>query len=337
MNLTKPRALVPGTTIGMVAPSGSPRDVAAIDRGEAYLIARGYKVSVLPHARNRHGYLAGLDEHRLADIHQAFADPSIDGILCVRGGYGTTRLIPRLNLDLIRRNPKVFCGFSDITALGMVLHQSCGLVNFNGPMAASTFSSDSVSSYSEACFWRTVSRAEPAGSIWQGHGDRNYRVVVDGEAEGRLVGGNLSLVASAAGTPYALQARGGIVVLEDVDERAYRMDRMLTQLLSSGAFEGAVGIVFGRNVADPSERDREAAAISEGLPLHTSGFSTEPNWGREPLLDEVIHDRLCNLGVPVLTGLPFGHIDHFATLPIGAMARMDSRTGELEIIESAVC
>lgn len=332
----KPRAIVPGMTLGLVAPSGAPKDPAAIDRGVSYLEDRGFKVLVAPHARNRHGYLAGRDEDRLSDLHWAFANPQVDGILCIRGGYGTTRIIPYLDIDLIRRNPKVFSGFSDITALGMVFWQSAGLVSFNGPMSTSTFACDPVSAFCEESFWRTVSHAAPAGSIWHGHHDRNFRVVTSGSAEGHLVGGNLSLVAAAAGTAYGLDARGAIVVLEDIDERAYRVDRMLTQLVQSGAFDGAVGIVFGRNVPDPTERERELDAATEGLPLQTSGFSTAANWAREPLLDEVIHDRLAGLGIPVLTGLPFGHIDHYATLPIGVRARMDSDSGDLVILEEAV-
>jgi muramoyltetrapeptide carboxypeptidase len=332
----KPAALKPGGTIGLIAPSGAPRDPEAIDRAVAYLNNRGYEVRVFPHARNRYGYLAGRDQDRLADLHAAFADSTVDAVLCIRGGYGTTRIIEQIDLDLIRDNPKIFCGFSDITALGMIFWQKCGLVNFNGPMAASTFSLEPVSSFCEESFWRTVTSTSPPGSIWQGRSDRDYRVVCEGTATGPLVGGNLSLVAAAAGTDYALDARGAIVILEDVDERAYRMDRMLTQLLSSGAFDGAVGVVFGRNVPDPSEREREATAIAAGLPRQTTGFPPEPNWDREPLLDEVIHDRLSSLGIPVMLGLPFGHIDHYATLPIGARATMDTASGELEIIEPAV-
>jgi muramoyltetrapeptide carboxypeptidase len=334
--ILKGRALKPGMTLGLIAPSGPPKDPAALDRAQGYLESQGYRVRIGPNARKKAGYLAGNDRERLSDLHWAFESAEIDGILCVRGGYGASRIASSINYDLCRRNPKVLVGFSDITYLHLALWKMCGLVGVNGPMATSTFAGECVSAFSEQSLWRTISEAKPAGSIWQGCPDRDFRVVREGSAEGRLIGGNLSLVAAACGTQFSIDAKDAIIFLEDVDERAYRVDRMLTQLLASGCFEGARAIVFGRNVIDPQEKAYEDRVLEQGLGKQTNGFPQDPPDGWTATLDEVIHDRLCPLGIPVLIGLPFGHNDEYASIPVGVLGRVDTRTGELEILESAV-
>jgi muramoyltetrapeptide carboxypeptidase len=322
-------------TIGIIAPASAARDPLHVDHAMAGIEALGFQVKPGRHIRDRHGFLASSDANRLADLHRMFADKKVDGIMCLRGGYGTGRLVDSIDYELVGANPKVFIGFSDITMLNLAFLRKCKLVSFNGPMAASTFADTAPSRFCVSSFLRTVGHAEPAGSIWQGHDDRNFRVIRPGRAEGRLTGGNLSLMAASVGTPFEMQTRGCIVFMEEVDEKPYRIDRMLTQLLSAGKLSDAAGIVIGRNVPDKDFAEAEAKATK------TAKRTVKPLPRKlpadfEPLMDDIFYDRLHGLGIPVITGLPFGHIDDYATLPLGIQASMDTQSGDLVIEESAV-
>lgn len=322
-------------TIGLIAPASAVRDVKHIDEATENLEAVGFRVKHGRHIRDKYGYLASNDANRLADFHRMFDDKKVDAIMCVRGGYGTGRIVSAIDFDLVRRNPKIFIGFSDITMLNLALLRHCKLVNFNGPMAASTFACAFPSAFGSAGMLRTLCFAEAAGSIWQHHEDRDYQVIRAGQAAGRLTGGNLSLLAAAAGTPYQMQANNAIVFIEEVDERPYSIDRMLTQLLESGSLKGARGIVVGRNMPHKDFADVEAEAAKRAKRT-VRGLPRRVSREREILMNDVFYDRLAPLGVPVLTGLPFGHIDDYATLPLGVKASMETRTGDLVIEESAV-
>ncbi len=333
--MIKPARLQLGMTIGIVAPASAAKEEIHVDQAIHGLEVMGFQIKAGRHVRDRHGFLASSDKNRLADLHSMFADKKVDAIMCLRGGYGTGRLVDAIDYDLIKANPKVFIGFSDITMLNLAFLKKCGLVSFNGPMAASTFADSAPSRFSIFSFLRTVGRAEPAGSIWTDHNDRDYRIIRPGTATGRLVGGNLSLLAASVGTPFAVQTRNAIVFIEEVDEKPYRVDRMLTQLLSAGKLKDAAGIVIGRNVPDS-----DFAALEQKA-AQTAGRTVKPLPSQlpralEPLMDDVLYDRLRPLGIPVISGLPFGHIQDYATLPLGIMATMNSRTGDLIIEESAV-
>jgi len=333
--MIKPPCLEHGMTIGIIAPASAARDPLHVDHAINGLKALDFKVKPGKHIRDRRGYLASTDKHRLADLHAMFGDKKVDAIMCLRGGYGAGRIVDQIDYDLVRKNPKVFIGFSDITILHLAFLRKSNLVTFNGPMAASTFADTPPSRFGVASFLRTICHREPAGSIWQEHEDRDCRVIRHGRATGQLTGGNLSLMAASMGTPYEMQTRGKIVFIEEVDEKPYRVDRMLTQLLSAGKLRDAAGIVIGRNVPDKDFADAEAAAAVDASRTVKALPKTLPA-GYEPLMDEVFHDLLYPLGIPVITGLPFGHIDDYATLPLGVRASMDSRTGDLVIEESAV-
>ncbi|MBX7245248.1 MAG: LD-carboxypeptidase [Candidatus Sumerlaeaceae bacterium] len=332
----KPAKLEPGMTIGVIAPAGANKDLSLLDRGVAKLEKLGYRVKLGRHTRSRIGYLAADDKSRLGDLHALFADRKVDAIMCSRGGYGTMRLLPEMDFELIRKNPKIFIGFSDITALGLAFLKKVGLVTFNGPMVVSTFGKEKVSPFSVSCFLRTVTSAKPAGSVWQGHRDRKFRVVTAGKGSGILTGGNLSLVASTVGTPYEVETKGKIVFLEDVDETPYRIDRYLTQLMLAGKLRDARAIVFGRNVPDAESAIIEKKLARKGLPKVATGFPRDANRSYEQVTDEVIVDRLKPLGIPVLIGLPFGHISEYATIPLGVRASVDTKSGDLVIEEGAV-
>lgn len=333
--MIKPLRLQTGMTIGVVAPASAARDPIHVDQAVHTLETIGFRVKAGRHVRERHGFLASTDRNRLADLHRMFADPKVDAIMCLRGGYGTGRLADAIDYSLVKANPKVFIGFSDITMLNLAFLRKCGLVSFNGPMVASTFADDVPSRFSVASFLRTVCHAAAPGSIWQEHDDRDYRVIRPGTASGRLTGGNLSLLAASVGTPYEIQTRGAIVFMEEVDEKPYRIDRMLTQLLSAGKLKDAAGIVIGRNVPNSEFAEMEGLAAGDA-PRNVKPLPSRLPREFEPLMDDVFYDRLRPLGIPVISGLPFGHIHDYATLPLGVKATMDSRTGDLVIEEAAV-
>lgn len=333
--MIKPAHLQTGMTIGVIAPASAVRNPKDVDRAVRGLEAAGFKVKLGRHVRDRHGFLAATDKNRLADIHRMFADPKVDGIMCMRGGYGTSRIVDQIDFDLVKANPKVFIGFSDITMLNLAFLRRCNLVNFNGPMASSTFGNTHPSRFGVAGFLRTVCHPAPAGSIWQEHEDRDFRVIRRGRAEGWLTGGNLSLLAASIGTPYEMETKGAIVFMEEIDEKPYTIDRMLTQILQAGKLRDAAGIVIGRNVPDAGFERLEKKAARKA-PQQVKALPALLPRSFEPLMDDVFYERLRPLGIPVLTGLPFGHIHDYATLPLGVRATMNSATGDLVIEESAV-
>jgi muramoyltetrapeptide carboxypeptidase len=295
-NRIKPRRLREGDIVGIVAP-GSPFSEEQLQKTLANLTALGLVPKLATNLKATLGYLAGTDQQRLDDLHSMFSDKEVAAIWCLRGGYGTARLLPHLNYRLIRRNPKPLIGYSDITALLNAIHQETGLVCFHGPVGASDFSPFTVAGL------RGALMDVPQGPLLLPAPNRQQavpRTLVGGTARGRLAGGNLSLVAALCGTPWQLPVKGRILFLEDVGEKPYRIDRMLTQLRQACPLEKAKAIVLG-TFSDCQATDSPSQTI-----------------------EEVFADRLGNLGVPVCYGLPFGHITDQLTLPIGAEAELDA-------------
>ena len=247
----KPKRLEPGQTIGVVAPAYTIDEDDRIQAGVETVELLGFRVKPGQHLFRRHGYFAGTDQERAADLNAMFADPEVAGIICLRGGYGASRTLPYLDFELIRRNPKPLIGYSDITTLLNPIQRLTGLVTFHGPIAAQTYTPYTLASFGKFCRPRSAdscspnrrrSRPGPGGSS-----DRTGRAtLVPGVARGRLVGGNLTLLAHLAGTPYAPDYAGAILFLEDVKESIYRIDRMLTQLWLAGSLQQVAGIVFGK-------------------------------------------------------------------------------------------
>lgn len=310
--LIKPKKLVEGDTVGMIVPASMVFEADSIDRGREQLEALGFKVKVGAHARGRHGNLAGTDRDRAADVNAFFADADVKGIVSYSGGWGTPRILPFLDYELIRRNPKVLIGFSDITGLLNAVHRKTGLVTFHGPMADSRYEP-----YTLENFRRVVMNSDPIGTLPNPPKrpdeliDRENRIIVlrDGVATGRLVGGNLSLIAATMGTPYEIETDGAILFLEDTHEELYRIDRMLTNLWLAGKLDKLAGFVFGRCTDCPIE----GPALSMG---------------------ELLRERFAH--VPSLWGLSFGHIEKKMTLPIGVSATLDATAKTLTISEAAV-
>jgi muramoyltetrapeptide carboxypeptidase len=312
--IIKPRALKHGDTIGIVAPGSAVTDPMDIEKVYEIMNYLGLNVRFGKHVTKGHGYKTRTVEERLSDIHEMFADDRIKGIFCIRGGYGSGQLLDKLDYDLIRSKPKVFLGFSDITAMHNAIQKLTGLVTFHGPVMLSDFSN-----YTMEHLERAIFSTEPIGVISNPESKsgvrENYPVltITPGIARGRLTGGNLSLVSSLIGTPYEIDVKDKVLFIEDVGEAPYRIDRMLTQLRLAGKLN-ARGIVFG---------------LCAGC--DTSNGST---W--DSSLGEVLQNILSTAGVPCFYGLTFGHTSDQLTLPMGVEVEINADQGTVNIMESGV-
>jgi muramoyltetrapeptide carboxypeptidase len=315
--LVKPARLQAGQTVGLISPASYISD-EKLEKAVTNLESIGLKVQLGQHIRKRYGSFAGTDQERLADLHAMFIDPAVDAIWCARGGYGLGRLLPLIDYRLIRKNPKVLVGYSDVTALHLAIHRYTGLVTFHGPVGSSVFTDYARQQLAGVLFepstMHTITLAEE--NIMRGAETTayRYRVLRAGIAQGPLTGGNLSLLAAAAGTPYAPNIKGHILFVEDIGESPYRIDRMLTTLRQAWPLEEAAAIVLG------TFHDCEAKPDSHSLSLQ-----------------ETIDDRLGDLPIPVVYGFSFGHIDSMCTLPMGIEARLDTGRGQLQLLEAGVC
>jgi muramoyltetrapeptide carboxypeptidase len=316
--LLRPRALKPGNTVGLITPStyvSDPDRLIAAERTVRYF---GLKPKFGRNVRKRDGYLGGSIDERLEDLHAMFTDPEVNAIFAIRGGYGAAQLLDRIDYGLIRKNPKIFLGYSDITALHLAIGKSTGLVTFHGPVALSDFTE-----YTQAHFRRALFETTPLGVVTNPpetnplRPAHTLRPIRPGKARGALVGGNLTLISTTMGTPFEIETRGRILLIEDVGEEPYSIDRMLTQLRLAGKFDGVAGIVFGE-CKDCRPRD------------YKPGFESTLSFG------EVLDEILGKLQVPVLTGLTFGHTGDQLTLPLGVIGTLDADKGELIIEEAGV-
>lgn len=295
-----PPALAPGARVALVAPAGPLRGPEDVARAEATARRLGWEPVVGAHALAHRDYFAGSDAERLADLNAALADPRVDGVWCLRGGYGAMRILDGVDYAALGRRPRALVGYSDITALhSAAAARVPGLVTFHGPTARAT-----LTPFAERSLVAALTRGgDPAGAA---PGARTLR---PGRAAGRLAGGNLTLLAALAGTPYAPTFDGAIVVLEDVNEATYRVDRMLRQLLLAGAFAGCRGVAFGQCTGCPEACDDD---------------------GRRTLA-EVVGELAEVVGVPAVLGVPVGHVDDQWTVPLGAWAELDAEAPALHV------
>lgn len=312
--IIKPKRLAKGDTVALIAPA-SGIEPKGFETALQNLDDLGFKTRIGKYARARNGFLAGTDKERLEDLHQAFDDEEVRAVWCVRGGYGAARFLPDLDFKLIKKNPKIFVGYSDITALHTAIHQNTGLVTFHGPAAASTYS-DYVKNHVAGVLMNPSAPYKIELSPDNAANESNLyktEVITKGKCRGKLVGGNLSLLCALAGTRFALRnTKGKILFIEDVREQPYRIDRMLTQLLQTIDLRGLAGIALGIfDDCNPKESDSQS-------------------------LTDVLKDRLGNLGIPVIYGLSFGHIRDQFTLPIGIKAELDTEKATLTFLETAV-
>jgi muramoyltetrapeptide carboxypeptidase len=293
-----PPALGPGARVALVAPAGPLRGPDELAASIANAESLGWDAVPGLHALRRNGYLAGSDDERLLDLNDALQDDRIDGVWCVRGGYGAMRLLAGVDYDAMRRRPKTLLGFSDITALHTAFGAHSGVVTFHGPTARTE-----LTALSRDSLVRAVTRRVDSCGVAS-----EARTLRGGRAEGTIVAGNLALLAAVAGTPYAPRYDGAILVLEDVGERIFRIDRMLRQLALSGALSKLAGIAFGQFTEGGEPADSPADA-----------------------LDVVLQEAADLAGVPAIAGIPCGHVDDQWTFPIGARAELDADRCELHV------
>lgn len=288
----KPQKLNIGDTIGIISPAGAIKETEQFHNAVRYIESRGYRIKIAPHALNKAGYLAGNDAERLSDIVEMFKDPQVKAIFCARGGYGTFRILDKIP----HLPPKILVGYSDITAL----LNNLGFVTFHGPLTVSDFGRDNINPYTEEIFWKILENRVEFPYIYTNPYD--YHCINAGECEGELVGGNLSIICGLLGTPYSLDFTGKILLIEDINEPLYKIDRMLTQLRLAGVFNKVCGILAGEFTG------------------------TEAN--------ELLKEFFADIKIPVGYGFPCGHNEVKATLPIGARYSFNSKDFKLELLEN---
>ena len=315
--LQKPPRLQPGMTLGVVAPSSQVLERSTINRGVAALEAEGFRLVFAEHARDTRGYLAGQDADRADDLLAMLERDDIDGVLCLRGGYGAIRTANALQTPerrerlqaLVGRAPKAFIGFSDITIIHALLARELGWVSFYGPVLTS-FAKPSA--YIRDAFRRALMATEPF-EIAPDPDDPYVETIAPGTAEGEIAGGCLALVVSLIGTPWEIDLRDKIFCFEDVHEEPYGIDRMLSQLLAAGQLQRCAGILIGEHA------------------------DCAPKGGGNTLgLEQVFDDLIRPLGIPTLYHLPIGHGKHIATLPLGVRARLDADAKTFTVLEAGV-
>ena len=301
--LVKPKRLQPGDTVALPAPAGIVFNESDFTNMREVLESFGLNVIFGEFVRERHGYFSGRDDLRAKDLTRFFSDPEVDGIISVRGGWGSSRILSYLDFEIIKHNPKIFCGFSDITTLNLAFLKHCGFVTFHGPNGASEWTQLTRESFKtvlmdgEAATFKSVSRV---------------RTIESGIAEGHLIGGNLTILTTAIGTSYQPDTKGSILFLEDISEPPYKIDRMLTHLKAAGMLDGISGFVFGRCTNCPKKS--------------SPGFTNE----------EIIRHHIKPLGIPSVMGVDIGHDPDNFTIPLGIQAKLHADSGEIELAEPAV-
>lgn len=304
--ILKPPCLQIGDTVGLIAPAGI-IDAQNIKDAKEYISKLGLKVKVGAHILDRYGYLAGKDADRAEDVNSMFSDRSVKAIIAMRGGWGCNRILPLLNYSLIRSHPKILMGYSDITSLLLAINARSRLITFHGPVATSTWNQLTVDYLKRILF-----NAEAV--TMQNFNPREVPVqtIAPGKARGKLVGGNLSVLAAMVGSPYLPSWNKSILFVEEIGEDVYRLDRMLTQLKTAGILNQIAGFIFG-----------QCTNCSPG---------DEPSF----TLIQVLQDHIIPLNIPAWYGSMIGHIKDKFTLPIGVEVEIDANFGTIRMLEAAV-
>jgi muramoyltetrapeptide carboxypeptidase len=312
MNIIKPPRLRKGDLIGLIAPASTPSSEEKILKGALYLEQLGYRIKTGKHIRTVYGYLAGSDNERAADFNEMVRDKNVKAIFTIRGGYGTPRLLQMIDYRALKAHPKIIVGYSDITALQLAIFRKIGLVTFSGPMTGSDMWRD-FDPYTEENFWRILTSNKKIGAI-DNPDDEPVVILRHGKANGRLVGGNLSLLACLMGTPFQPPMENSILVLEDVEESPYRVDRMLAQLLHAGILHKLEALVYGK--------------FTDCVP----GNPENPHL----TIDQVQEEFAQKIECPVVMNFQYGHIARKLTVPLGLKARIDTKRERIEVLENGV-
>lgn len=310
----KPPRLRTGDTVGLIAPASPDNNPLALEPVQHTIRGMGLIPKPAPHSSDSYGYLAGTDQHRADDIHAMFADDNVRAVFALRGGWGSARLLPLLDWDLIRAHPKLLIGFSDITALHLAFAARCSFATIHAPNAANSWGLISWNT-----LWRMAFNGE-AATLGNAEGEDTSldrwrtTTIHPGKARGRLLGGNLTVLSALMGTPWVPDFKGAILFLEDVGEAEYRIDRMMTQLALAGVLGSVAGVIFG-----------QCSRCITDLPDY-GGFT----------VPQVLQDHLGPLGVPVFTGANFGHTRNQLSLPVGAQVEMDADKGTIRLLAPIV-
>lgn len=307
-----PPPLAKGDTVALVSPSSATDDRFDLQLAREAMEAFGFKVKAAPHLGARYGHLAGTDAERAGDLNAMFADASVKAIVCARGGSGAARLLPLLDYDAIRANPKALLGYSDITALHCAIQAQTGLVSFHGQIGSGSWNAFNADQFERVFFRRELmeyrNKAEKGDELVQ---RRNRTVAIaGGKARGELVGGNLTVLTALAGSPYLPDFTGKILFLEDVAEAPYRIDRMFSTLKLMGALDRIAGLVFGE--------------CTDCKPGDGYGSLT---------LEQILDDHVRPLGIPAYRGAMIGHIREQFILPVGGRVELDADAGTLRLLE----
>jgi len=308
--MIRPKALTKGDTIGLISASGAtpPEKLyPAIDSIEKL----GFNVIVGETCRARHGYLAGSDELRAHDVNEMFRNPQVDGVFCIRGGYGATKILPRLDFEMIKNNPKVFAGYSDVTALHIAFNQKCGFVTYHTPMPSTEFIAQNMDQFTWDSFMKQV-MATDNNCLLLNPPHQPMTTLVTGKATGQLVGGNLTLITASLGTPYEIDTKDKILFLEDIDESEQRVDRMLTQLKLAGKLDEAQGLLLGAwTNCGPDHPEHPERSLS---------------------LNTIFEEILVPLKKPILMDLACGHCLPTMSLPLGRTITVHAETQKIKVI-----
>jgi muramoyltetrapeptide carboxypeptidase len=315
--LLKPPRLKPGSVVGLVSPAGATWEREELDIVQDAVRALGLVPRLAPHLLDRYGYLAGQDKDRAADINQLFADPQVAALLPIRGGWGCSRMLPYLDYDRIRQNPKILVGFSDITALTLAIYGRTRVVTFHGPNGLTSWRPQQTEYFrrilfaGEAITFQNLKDGDDEDRLMQVK--NRIQTITPGQARGRLIGGNLSVFSGIVGSPYVPDFQGAILFLEDTNENIYRIDRLMTHLKIAGVFDKLAGFIFGQ----------------------CPGCAPDADYG-SLTLEEVVWDHIKPLGIPAWYGAMIGHIEPIVTLPIGLEVEIDASAGTIRMLEPAV-
>ncbi|QHZ49056.1 LD-carboxypeptidase [Bacillus sp. NSP9.1] len=298
-----PQRLKKGDMVGVIAPA-SPPDPEKLDAAVAFLQELGLRVKLGRAAAKKHGYLAGRDEERLSDFHDMFLDPAVKAVICACGGYGTARIAGNIDYQILKNNPKIFWGYSDITFLHTAIRQQTGLVTFHGPMLSSDIGRDDVDPLTKHSFRQLFQKS----ALTLTDDTSPLKTVVKGKVKGELAGGNLALLTTTLGTPFEIDVKGKLLFIEDVDEEPYRIDRMLNHLQMAGKLSDAAGmLICDFHNCTPKKREQSLT------------------------LKELIEDYIVPEGKPALSGFKIGHSSPNIAVPIGAEAVLDADRKQLTI------
>lgn len=313
LNPVLPKAIQKGDTVGIISPSAATADRMEFTYAKEAMEALGFKVKVGENFKNRFGHLAGTDQERAADLNAMFADQEVKAIVCLRGGSGAARILPLIDYELVKNNPKPIMGYSDITALHCAIHSQTGLITFHGPNGSGSWNSFHVKQFEQVFFKKELATFQnelTKGDDLVAKGNR-IQTLKGGIAEGRILGGNLTVLTALSGTPYYPDFQDSILFIEDIGEDPYRIDRMMSTLQLNGTLDKIKGFIFGQ--------------CSDCKPGGGYGAFT---------IDQIMDQYILPLGIPAYIGAMIGHIPRQFIVPVGAKVSMNADLGTFTLLES---